>query len=173
MADWPMSVADLPSLTTLIDDTQQPNGACWSVRDTGDGTAGWFFLSATSTATIATGKVIATQSGTGRWIRVGLAATDIPGEVVVSTTTPDPTNPDGWSIHCQNVPNPAHKIIRVWDGTAWLITSATPIHGEWGSVPPTDGAMPGHTATDYTNRVRYEWMDDLGSGYTWVSIGTF
>ena len=168
-----MSVADLASLTTLVDDTQQPNGSCWSVRDAGAGNAAWFYLATASTASLTTGKVVATQSGTGRWIRVGFAATDFPGDVVVEATAPDPANPNGWSIHCQSVTSPAHKITRIWDGSTWVVVGATPIHGQWGTDAPVAGAMPGHIAVDYTNRVRYEWMDDLGTGYRWVNIGTF
>lgn len=168
-----LKFTDTSAFIASLDDTALPDGITVLIGDAGDGVPGWFYLATTSTAGLATGKVYATQSGSGRWVRVGLAATDIPGEVIIETTAPDPANPNGWSVHCQEVASPAYKITRVWNGSTWVVTSATPIHGEWGSIPPVDGAMPGHTATDYTNRVRYEWMDDLGTGYSWVNIGTF
>lgn len=169
-----LNFADTTAFTTALDDAALPNGIAALISDAGDGTPGWFYLDQASAIATETGRVYATQSGTGRWIRVGLTAADLAGGMGIGATEPDPTNPDGWSVHYQEVASPPHNITRAWNGSAWVVVAATPIHGEWGSDgPPIDGAMPGHVSVDYTDRTRYEWMNDLGMGYTWVNIGTF
>jgi len=113
--------------------------------------------------------VVAADVAENKWHSYGSASS----AVGYAISAPDPANPDGWSVHYHRDTTYSYTITRAWDGAAWVVVAATPIHGQWGTDPPVGGAMPGHIGVDFTNRVRYEWMDDLGTGAHWVNIGTF
>lgn len=158
-----LNFADTTAFTTALDDAALPNGIAALISDAGDGTPGWFYLDQASAIATETGRVYATQSGTGRWIRVGLTAADIPGEVGVEATEPDPANPNGWAVHVQTLSTPAREVWRVWDGAAWIVSHATPMVG--GSEPLPVPDKDGQFAIDDFNNTLY-----VAIGGNWYTV---
>lgn len=173
MSSWGLikTSAALATDATLNDSTDAvPDGFMVLLTDLGTN-GEWFKLDKSDTTTTAVAGSVYVSQGGARW---KIVQPDIGrSEIGYGTSAPDPANPDGWSVHYHYDPTYNYTVTRVWDGAAWVVVAATPIVGEWGSGPLVDGAISGHIAFDYNSRTSYAWMNDLGTGFSWVNIGTF